>query len=234
MSDVDFEAANAQYHAAESQVASARAQLAAAAEQAGRTTVVAPLTGVVSERTVNEGEAVSVNQALLTIVNADTLELAGQIPVRQVALVKAGQPVTFTLDAYPGQEFSGRVARLDPVADPATRQVGAALELPNPGHRLVPGQFVTGRVVTANVGRALQVPRAAIRVEGDKSYVLAVENDTLVRRDVTTGATDTSSGMVVLNSGLREGETVVTSPATGLQPGARVRVTQASAGATGS
>ncbi len=230
MSDVDFQAVQSQHKAAQAQVASARAQLSAATEQAARTTVVAPLTGVVSERKVNDGEAVSANQELLTVVNADTLRLQGQISVRQAARVRSGQPVTFTLDAYPGQEFSGRVARIDPVADPTTRQVGAALELPNKGHQLIAGQFVTGRVVTANVGKALQVPQTAIRndagtpADTPKPYVLVVENGTAHRRDVTTGTTDSTSGMVAIMSGLREGEVVVASPSADIQDGASVKL----------
>jgi RND family efflux transporter MFP subunit len=227
MSDVDFEAARAQYQAAQAQVASAQAQVASAAEQARRTTVVSPLTGVVSERPVNEGEPVTVGEPLMTIVNPDTLELSGQIPVGQAALIRVGQPVHFTLDAYPEEEFTGRVARVDPVADPATRQIGAALELPNPGRRLVAGQFVTGRVVTANVGRALQVPRSAIRTQGEKRTVLVVNGETVEEKTVTTGMSDSSSGMVVITSGLEEGAQVITTAAANLQPGAKVRVAQA-------
>lgn len=224
MSDVDFQARVAQYEAAQAQVAAAEAQLAGASEQARRATIVAPITGVVSERAVSEGEAVNVGQKLLTVVNADTLELSGQISVQQAARVRVGLPVTFTLETYPGQEFTGRVSRVDPVADPETRRVGAALELPNPGHKLVAGQFVNGRVITANVGEALQVPQSALRGELTSPYVLVVEGDTVVQRPVKTGIRDATSGMVVITSGLRDGEWVIISRATDIQPGSKVRL----------
>ncbi len=236
MSKIDFQSAQAQYEAAVGQVAAAKSQAAAAASQltsasetAARTIVRAPITGVVSRRDVSEGEAVNPGQSLLTIVNSETLELAGQISVQQAAQARVGQAVSFTLDAYPGQEFTGTVARIDPVADPATRRVGIALQLPNRDGRLVGGQFVTGQVLTANVAKRLMVPRTAIRTDEKGAFVYAVEGNTIVRRDVTVGEIDKSSAAVPIESGLTEGTRVIVSPATDIQPGAIVRDASASA-----
>lgn len=230
MSTVDFQAAQAQYEAAVGQVASARSQAAAAkseltgaSEQASRTVVQAPITGVVSQRTTNEGEAVTVGQQLFRVVNSDTLELAGQLPVQQASQAHVGQRVVFTLDAYPGQEFTGIVARIDPVADPATRRVGIALQLPNKDGRIVGGQFVTGKVITANVAKGLVVPRTAVRGEGDQRFVFVIEGDRIVRRTVTAGTIDDASGTVAIQSGLKEGERVIVSPALDIQPGTLVQ-----------
>jgi membrane fusion protein (multidrug efflux system) len=230
MSAVDFQATQAQYEAAVGQVASAKSQAAAAGsqltgarEQAGRTIVQAPISGVISQRSADDGEAVTVGQSLFQIVNSATLELAGQIPVQQASQAHVGQRVVFTLDAYPGQEFSGTVARIDPVADPATRRVGIALQLANPGGRIVGGQFVTGKVITANVARGLVVPRTALRGEGNARYVLVIEGDRIVRRDVVAGAVDDASGTVPIQSGMKEGERVIISPALDIQPGTRVQ-----------
>src|SRR5690606_23975999 len=113
--------------AAQAQLASAQAQATGATEQARRTTVTAPFAGEVSKRTVNLGEAVNPGGTMFTVVNSSILELAGQVPVDQAAQVREGMPVVFTLDAYPGREFSGTVARVSPVADPGTRQVGVVM-----------------------------------------------------------------------------------------------------------
>lgn len=230
MSAIDFKNVQAQYEAAEGQLAAARAQLAAAraqlagaSETARRTIVVAPITGVVSARGVSEGEAVNVGQTLFTIVNSDVLELSGQIPVQQAAAVKVGQPVSFSLDAYPGQVFTGEVARIDPVADPNTRRVGVALQLPNPGRKLVAGQFVTGQVITANIGQALVVPRAALRGDAASPYVLVIEEGRVERRDVGIGETDASRQTVVVTSGLQAGERVIVTPDPTIEAGTRVR-----------
>jgi RND family efflux transporter MFP subunit len=231
MSTVDLQSFEAQYEAAVGQLAAARAQtaaagaqLATASEAAGRTTIEAPITGIVSAREVSRGEAVSVGQTLFTIVNPDILELSGQIPVTQATAVQVGQAVSFSLDAYPDQVFTGRVARIDPVADPNTRQVGVALELPNPGRRLIAGQFVTGRVITANVGKAITVPRAALRGSEADRHVLVVENNRVQRRSVAAGTVDPSRDTVAINSGLREGERVIISPDQSIAPGAEVQL----------
>jgi RND family efflux transporter MFP subunit len=230
MSTVDLQSAEAQHEAAVGQLAAARAQtaaaksqLAGASETAGRTTVVAPITGVVSERGVNEGEAVNSGQTLFTIVNPDRLELAGQIPVQQASAVKVGQTVSFSLDAYGEKVFTGRVARIDPVADPNTRQVGIALELSNPGRTIIAGQFVTGRVITANIGQAITVPRAAVRGPDDRRHVLVIEGNTVRERAITAGVVDPSRDTVAIASGLRAGERVIVSPDPAIVGGTVVR-----------
>lgn len=222
--EAQHEAAIGQLAAAKAQTAAAGAQLATASEAAARTTIEAPITGIISAREVSRGEAVNVGQTLFRVVNPDVLELSGQIPVTQATAVRVGQAVSFSLDAYPDQVFTGRVARIDPVADPNTRQVGVALELPNPGRRLIAGQFVTGRVITANIGKSITVPRAALRGDDKDRYVLVVENNTVQRREVTAGNIDPSRDTVAIASGLREGELVIVSPDRTITAGTDVRM----------
>ena len=177
----------------------------------------------------NEGEAVNVGQTLLTVVNSQYLELRGQVPVDQANQVRPGQPAEFTLTAFPGRTFSGTVARVDPVADAGTRQVGVTLRLQNTGE-LIAGMFASGRVVTGGDRQALVVPAAAVRGQGADQHVMALVGDSVVRRPVTVGARDDTRGVVAVESGLQAGERVIVSP--GVVPaGAKVRVQAAGAGA---
>jgi membrane fusion protein, multidrug efflux system len=222
MSELDLRAAEAQFEAAQAQLAGARSNATGAAEQAGRTAVRAPFAGQVSERTANEGEAVNVGQTLLTVVSTEFLELRGQVPVDQANQVRPGQPAEFTLTAFPGRTFSGTVARIDPVADAGTRQVGVTLRLRNTGE-LIAGMFASGRVVTGGDRQALVVPAAAVRGQGADQHVLVLEGDSVVRRAVTLGARDDARGVVAVESGLAGGERVIVSP--GVVPaGQKVRV----------
>ncbi|HEX7048743.1 MAG TPA: efflux RND transporter periplasmic adaptor subunit [Longimicrobiales bacterium] len=224
MSDIDFKSAEAAFEAAQAQLAAAQAQAASAIESAQRTTIEAPITGEVSRRMVSEGEAVSPGDALFTVVNTDTLELAGQIPVDQAARVRVGMPVEFTLDAYAGRVFRGEVARIEPTADPATRQVGVYLRLENEANGLVGGLFATGRVLTGAEQEAVVVPIPAVRSpQGDEPYVWVVADGTATRRPVRTGARDERRGVVQVTEGLAGGERVVVSPGA-LTDGARVRI----------
>ena len=223
MSEISYRAAETQVQAARAQVAAARAASAGASEQASRTRVVAPLSGSVSQRNVEAGEAVSVGAVLLTIVDSRALELRGQVPVDQAAAVRQGQPVEFELNAQPGRTYRGTVSRVDPVADPGTRQVGVTLSLPNPDGTLIGGLFATGRVLTGSTRDAIAVPTAAVRTSGTESFVWVIKNNKVERRVVTPGERDDARGMVSIAQGLSSGEQVVVAPGE-IEEGARVSV----------
>ncbi|MQA88761.1 MAG: efflux RND transporter periplasmic adaptor subunit [Gemmatimonas sp.] len=212
MSEIEFRTAQAQLEAAQAQLATAEAQAAGAVEQAQRTTVGSPIAGEVSDRSVNEGEAVNPGQTLFTVVNSAFLELQGQVPVDKAAQVREGQSVVFQLDAYPAQEFRGSVERLSPVADPGTRQVGVTLRLPNEDRRLIGGLFATGRVLTGPETEAVVVPESAVRGTGADSHVWVIEKGLLVRRAVMVGAKDDERGVLGITSGVRAGEMVLVAP----------------------
>jgi membrane fusion protein (multidrug efflux system) len=231
-SEMDLKAAETQYQSALAQLGAARAAASGAAEQAGRTRIVSPLTGRVSVRTANDGEAVSVGASIVTVVDSRWLELRGQVPVDQAAQVRQGQPAEFSLVAYPGRTFGGTVSRVDPVADPGTRQVGVTLRLPNADGSLIAGLFASGRVVTGGGREAVVVPVAAVRGAGEGQHVMVVVGDSVVRRPVTTGPRDDARGVVAIEQGVQPGERVIVSP--GVVPaGAKVRVGAASAAAPG-
>ena len=232
MSVIELRTAEAQYEAAEANLAAARAQSAGASESAANTVINAPITGIVSNRNVERGEAVSPGQELFTVVNSSTLELSGQIPVTQAARVSVGQPVMFTLDAAPERQLRGSVARIDPIADPQTRQVGVYVRMPNPGGAIVGGQFATGRVVGQSSPDAVVVPIGALREERGSAYVLVIEGNRVVRRPVTAGARDEARGIVSIESGVRAGERVIATPSLTLAEGALVTIPGEMAGET--
>ena len=224
MSQIDFRSAEASFEAAQAQLAAAKAQAATAGEAAARATINAPITGSVSTRQVEDGEAVGSNDELLTIVDTRVLELAGQVGIEDAQRVRVGQQVVFTLDANPGQEYRGRVTRVDPRADPGTRQVGVYVQLPNPNGRIIAGQFGRGRVLTETAARGIAIPETAVRDTGTAAHVFVVDDGRLAKRQVSLGARDESRGLVTVTSGLREGERVLASPAPGTAEGTAVTV----------
>ncbi|MBZ5682098.1 MAG: efflux RND transporter periplasmic adaptor subunit, partial [Acidobacteriia bacterium] len=185
-SQIEFKSAQAGYDAAMAQLAVARSQLASTGEAASRTSIISPLDGWVSERRVDEGEAVKSDDHVLTVVDPRMLELTGRIGALDAARVRPGQSVTFAIDAAPGQAFTGTVARVDPVADPATRQVGVYVRLPNADRRVVAGQFARGRIRVGATARSVVVPPLAVRQGPADQYVLVLEGNTVRRRVVTT------------------------------------------------
>lgn len=222
ISRLDYESALATYRAAEAQVAAARAQSAVAGEAAGYTVVTAPLSGIVSERDAEPGQAIRTGDPILSIVNTSTLELAGRVPVDEAGAVRVGQPVTFSLDAFPGRAFRGTVARKDPAADPATRQVGIHVRLPNASGEITAGQYARGQVTGREISNAVTIPTTAVQTTSTDSAVFAVKNGTLDRRVVSLGARDESTGRVVVLSGLVAGEQVLLRPTPGITAGQAV------------
>lgn len=225
MSELDRQSAEAQYESAVAQAAAARAQSVSADEAAGYTAIVSPLRGVVSKRWRQDGESVKPGDEVLTVVDSRVLELAGQIGVADAARVRVGQSVAFTLDAFANDSFTGRVARIDPVADAGTRQVGVYIDLPNAGGHIVGGQFARGRIAMG-ASSAIVIPATALlRVATDSgsTFVYVVSNERIVKRTVVVGARDDLTGLVAIRTGLESGEQVVRTPTSAIVEGARVR-----------
>jgi membrane fusion protein, multidrug efflux system len=209
----------------------AEAQLAQVRETLERATVLAPIGGQVSEKLVSTGEAVQSGAHLFTIVNSDVLELAGQMAAADAARVRVGQRVLLTLDAYPGREVQGRVDRIDPVANPATRQVTAYIRVQNTRDPVVAGLFATGRILTGQSAAAasaqassLAVPIGAVRAEGTDTVVYVVADGRVQRRLVSVGARDALTGLSEVRNGLRAGERVLIAPGAAPRDGAAVQV----------
>jgi RND family efflux transporter MFP subunit len=217
ISDIDLRATEAAHEAAAAQVAATKAQLAAAGEAESRTVVTAPLAGVVSARAVESGEAVKDGDRLFTIVDIAALELDAQVGVDAAMRVRVGSPVTFALDALPGQLLQGRVVRIDPRADPGTRQVGVAAQLANPGGRIVAGQYARGRILTGQ------------SVTAGQARVYVIDGTTLSLRHITLGTQDDAQGLVAVLEGLSANDRILARPVVGAANGLPVTIASDSA-----
>lgn len=226
ISAIEYKTAEANVDAAEAQVAVARAAAAGAGESAARATITSPINGVVSGRMVNGGEAVNVGTDLFTVVDASELELDGQVSVQDAARVRVGQPVTFAIDGLAGETLRGRVARVDPTADPGTRQVGVYVRLSNADNRIVGGQFAHGTIETGGTTNAIVIPEAAVTERnGDNAAVFVLNGNKVVKRAVVLGsAAGGTTGLVAVASGVQAGERVLLNPTSDIKDGTAVTV----------
>jgi RND family efflux transporter MFP subunit len=221
----DAEAARRQLDAARSQLANARAQLAGAEQQLAGTRATAPFAGVVSERAVNAGDVVAPGTALFTIVDPTAMRFEASVPAEQLGAVRVGAPVRFTVSGYPGRTFEGRVTRVNPVADPTTRQVRILVSVANAGGELVGGLFAEGRVASER-RPALVAPMLALDERGVAPSVHRVKAGKVERVPVTVTLRDAASERVALEGALAAGDTVLTGAAQGITPGTPVIVSQ--------
>jgi multidrug efflux pump subunit AcrA (membrane-fusion protein) len=135
-----------------------------------------------------------------------------------------GSPVVFTVSGYPGREFVGHIVRVNPTADPTTRQVRIYVSIPNAGRTLVGGLFANGRISTAS-RTGLVVPATAVDVRGTAPYVVRVKGGKAEKVQVQVGLTDKSSETIEVLAGLQAGDTLLLGAAQGITPGTPVKVT---------
>jgi membrane fusion protein (multidrug efflux system) len=222
----DVEAAQRALAAAQAAMADAQSRLTAAEQQLSKTTFRAPFDGLVSERPVSAGDVVQAGTAIVTVVNPASMRLEGSVPAEQLSSLKIGTPVIFTVNGYGTQTFTGRIDRINPTADPATRQVRVYVTIPNEKSALVGGLFADGRVATES-RQGLMVPNTAVDERGITPIVLRIKSDTVESVPVQLGVHDNASDQVEIRSGVSAGDTLLANAAQGLAPGTRVRITAA-------
>ena len=175
-------AKQAQLEVAAAQVTKAESSLETANIRLGYTRVTAGWTGgdenrIVAERYVDEGQTVAANEPLLLIVELHPIVGVVFVNERDYAHLKPGQLVSLTTDAYPGEQYTGRIDRIAPVFRKSTRQARIEMTIDNPQHRLKPGLFIRATVVLARVPEATIVPEQALTIRDDRSGVFIVSKD---------------------------------------------------------
>lgn len=219
--------AEARYQASQAQLDLAQAQLQQASSRReelrinlGNTTVLSPVTGFVAKRLVDPGAFVTQNVTLLSVVDISTVRLVVNLVERDLRKVSVGAGGSVTVDAYPGEQFTGRVARVAPVLDPATRTAEMEIEIPNGSARLKPGMYARVRLISDNKDDALVVPKSAVIDSQGRKGVYLVRNGQAVLRYVTLGLEEPER--IEVTDGLAEGDEVVSTGATSLRDGAKV------------
>jgi RND family efflux transporter MFP subunit len=219
----------------QSQIAAAQ-QTAEAARQALRSItqmeeylrVTAPFEGVVTERNVHPGTLVGPNSGpaaatpMLRVVHTDRLRLVVPVPEAYTAGVVAGGTISFTVPAYPGQSFSGTVARIAQAVDVKTRTMAVEHDVTNKDGRLAPGTFCQ---VTWPVHRptpSLFVPSSSVGSTTDRTFVVRVRNGKTEWVDVRTGLA--SGPLTEVFGDLQPGDQVAVRGTDEIKPGTEVRV----------
>jgi membrane fusion protein (multidrug efflux system) len=203
---------------------SAKADVAAAQARQGDRVIRAPFSGVVGLSDIAPGALINPGAAIVTLDSIDTIRVDFQIPDRMLAAVREGQALTASVDAYPGEKISGRIAKLDTRIDERTRALTARAEFANPDHRIKPGMMM--RVAIAQgVRQALAAPETALSVQGDNAFVFAIgqrgERTVAEQRPVLTGVRQ--DGFVEIKDGVAAGDKLVADGLNKVQPGAPIR-----------
>ncbi|MEN6560499.1 MAG: efflux RND transporter periplasmic adaptor subunit [Acidobacteriota bacterium] len=184
--------------------------LAAAGEPRPLLAVRAPLSGTVTESGAVAGDAVELGASLFRLADPSVLWACLHIQEKDLGALKAGAEVVLKTQAYPGEEFRGRLALVGDVVEAGTRTVEGRVEVANPAGRLKAGMYVESSTPAGGERRALVVPEECVQDDEGRSIVFVKTGErTFTRRPVETG--ERFAGLVEIAKGLADGESVVAS-----------------------
>ena len=165
--------------------------------------------GYIMEKKAFEHLRVTRDTDLYLIADLSTVWAIADIYEYEAQLVQVGQQATLSLPTYPGQTFAGRISYIYPQLEPQTRTLKVRMDFPNPGLKLRPDMFATA-VIEVNLGEQLVITADAVLDSGTQRYVFLAKGDGYFEpREVTLGPR--SDGYFLVQSGLKAGDTVVTS-----------------------
>lgn len=224
-----YEAAMAQTDFARAQFEQTKARLDELNITLANTVIVSPVDGFVSKRFLDPGAFVGPNSPVASVVDIRTVRMVANLIEKDTKRVPPGTAAAIEVDAFPGEKFSGRVSRVSPVFDPATRTAEMEIEIPNSGYRLKPGMYARVMLTVGSKESALTVPRTAlIEVNGQSGVFMAEPVSAGDGPSPAAGApVPLQARFLPVATGIRDGEQVeVTS---GVQEGTRVVTTGAGA-----
>ncbi len=221
-----YQLATSSMHQASATYLSDKAALEAARINLDYTHIQAPFAGRLGRSQVFTGTLITSGTAINTLVQLDPLYVTfnpaeQDLPALQESRQKGALPVTVHPQGNPGQTYRGKLTFLDNAVDRTTGTILARGTIPNPGFRLIPGEFVEVRVQLGVHPRALAIPQVAVGSSQTGKYVYVVgKNDTVAIRQVHLGMT--RGTRVEVLDGLREGELVITGNLQKIGPGMAV------------
>lgn len=218
------------------QVRQAEAALDAAKIRFSYTRITSPIQGIISQRFLDPGNLAVPTQPLVIIVRMDFVKVVVYFPEHQVRFMVPGTEAKLMVAAYPDQVFHGRIDKVSPTLDPATRMFSAEIKVLNEKHLLRPGMFTTAMLSVDPRLNALLVPKEAVLYKEEyqedtdsshgevirNNYLFVVKDGRADRRKVSLG--HESGHVVEVREGLEKGEQVVTRGLHLLNDGDRITV----------
>lgn len=218
-----YESAVARVELAEKRVEQARAALKKAQVLYDEATIEAPISGVISQKYVDEGSYVDPNTALVKILDINHVEVEGSVAGKYFPILVPGQTQALVeVDAYPGETFRGKVDRVRPELDPQTRTVKVTVRIPNQGLKLKPGMFARIELILKERKNVIVAPDVAIADENGHFTVYLVNSGKVHKRRVKIGLEQGPRNEIL--SGLSEGDLVVIRGRHLLSDGMEVRI----------
>lgn len=217
----------AQVDSDEADLKSKQALVAQQKAAVDKKTIRAPFAGKLGITSINPGQYLNPGDKLVTLQTIDTVYVDFFVPQKQLSQLSIGQKLNLTADAWPGVGFAAKVTSISPKVDAATRNVQVQATVPNAKRQLLPGMFANVSLDQGELKKYLTLPQTAITYNpyGSTVFVLAppsgeaakdaLKDDKgrpyLVAQQVFVTTGPTRGDQVAILTGVKEGQTVVTS-----------------------
>jgi len=189
--------------------------------------IVAPFTGIVTVRNIDNGNLVSAGSGqtapLFRLAQTDTLRIYVTVPQTQSRSIAPGQSATVSVREIPDKTFSAKVVRTAGAIDPTSRTLLTELQLPNEDDQLFPGMYAEVKFALPQDGHTLLVPGNSVMIRSDGPKVLVVDAKQTIRARAVKLGRDLGD-KVEIASGLDPAESLVANPTDALRDGAEVKV----------
>ena len=186
------------------------------------TEVRAPISGTITERLVNVGDHVMVNQRLFDMVDFESIVARIYVPEKELSRLAKGQPARIFADAFGSEERHGEVERIAPIVDPRSGTVKVTVKVP-PEEGLRPGMYVSVELVTSVHEDALLVPKRALVYDSEQVFVFRLKDDSRVQRLKIEPVLEDRERVEASGQVLAEGDRIVVAGQAGLKEGTLVR-----------
>jgi len=186
------------------------------------TSIRAPFDGYIQKRLVSLGEYVKVQTPVMGVVRIDPLKVTAEIPEKMAPWMRVGQTVELTVDAFPGKTITGRLSRISPAVNTASRAFPFEALVPNGEALLKPGTFARVHIQTAQVEDVMTITYAAIQYRYGVNRVFVVTGDHLTARELKVG--ERLGDRIEVMTGLKAGESIALGDVDKLTDGAKVSV----------
>jgi membrane fusion protein (multidrug efflux system) len=192
--------------------------------------IYAPFEGIVGARNVSPGQVITKETVLTRLVDLDPVKVEVNVPERFLQQLKVGQPLEFSVAAFPGEKFKGEVYFISPQINENLRTALVKARIPNPDAKLRGGMFASMDLTLQVRDSAIVIPEPAIMSNGDNFSVFVVDKDGNAQiRPIQVGLR--LAGKAEILKGLHAGEKVVVEGVQKLRPGAPVKLAPAEAAA---
>lgn len=217
---------------AQARVQRTQATLERAEQDLKDSIITAPFAGFIVEKMMNEGEMATTMPPsnIFHLVDTSTVKIECGINEEKRRALRIGKEVLIKLDAYPNEEFTGKITVVNPKVDPNSRTFKIKIEFPNPDFKLESGMFARVRIIDRQSENALLIPERVIIEEGNLQKVFVVEDGRAVEKVITTDIVN--HPLIEVTTGLEENDIVVTEGFYSLKDGIKVTIKELTDGGT--